>query len=259
MIRVEGLGVRIGRTAILDGVDLTVAPGRLTAVIGSNGAGKSTLMRCIAGERSPTSGRVTLDGAPIAAWDLVALARRRAVLPQHVALDFPLTGREVVRLGRSPHRGVADAATDRRAIAAAMAAADVAHLADRSYPTLSGGEQQRVQFARVLAQIAGPDAAPSGYLLLDEPTASLDLAHQSAILRAARGLAEAGAGVLAILHDLNQAARFADDIVLLRQGRVFAAGSPAEVFTAPIVEAALGCPVEVIRHPRSDRPHIVPI
>lgn len=258
MIRADSLAFRIGRTPLLDGVDLAVAPGRFTAVIGPNGAGKSTLLRCLCGEIAPAAGRVTLDGTPIAAWDLVALARRRAVLPQQVTLDFPLTVREVVTLGRGPHRGVADAAADRRAVEAALDAADVTALADRSYPTLSGGEQQRVQFARALAQIHGTVAAPT-YLLLDEPTASLDLAHQSAVLRVARGLADAGTGVLAILHDLNQAARFADEVVLLRRGRVFAAGPPAEVLTAPTVEAVFGCPVEVIPHPTSDRPFLVPL
>lgn len=258
MIRADSLAFRIGRTQLLDGVDLTVVPGRFTAVIGPNGAGKSTLLRCLCGEIAPASGRVTLDGTPISAWDLVALARRRAVLPQQVTLDFPLTVREVVTLGRGPHRGVADAGTDRRAVDAAMDAADVTVLAERSYPTLSGGEQQRVQFARALAQIHGTAAAPT-YLLLDEPTASLDLAHQSAVLRVARGLADAGTGVLAILHDLNQAARFADEVVLLRRGRVFAAGPPAEVLTAATVEAVFGCPVEVIPHPQSDRPFLVPL
>ncbi|WP_225766199.1 heme ABC transporter ATP-binding protein [Inquilinus sp. Marseille-Q2685] len=260
MIRADSLAVRIGRALLLDGVDLTVAPGRFTAVIGPNGAGKSTLLRCLAGEIAPASGRVTLDGTLIASWDLVALARRRAVLPQQVTLDFPLTVREVVTLGRGPHRGVADAAADRRAVDAALDAADVAVLADRSYPSLSGGEQQRVQFARALAQLGGGAAAAAPtYLLLDEPTASLDLAHQSAVLRVARGLADAGTGVLAILHDLNQAARFADEIVLLRRGRVFAAGPPAGVLTAATVEAVFGCPVEIVPHPQSDRPFLVPL
>ena len=258
MIRAEALAYRIGRTPLLDGVDLAVAPGRFTAVIGPNGAGKSTLLRCLCGEIAPASGRITLDGTPIAAWDLVALARRRAVLPQQVTLDFPLTSREVVALGRGPHRGVADAAADRRAVDAAMDAAGVTALADRSYPTLSGGEQQRVQFARALAQIHGAAGAPT-YLLLDEPTASLDLAHQSAVLRVARALVDAGTGVLAILHDLNQAARFADKVVLLRRGRVFAAGPPAEVLTAATVEAVFGCPVEIVSNPHSDRPYLVPL
>ena len=258
MIRAESVAFRIGRIHLLDGIDLAVAPERFTAVIGPNGAGKSTLLRCLCGEIAPASGRVTLDGTPISAWDLVALARRRAVLPQQVTLDFPLTAREVVMLGRGPHRGVADAAADRRAVDAALDAADVTVLADRSYPTLSGGEQQRVQFARALAQIHGTTSAPT-YLLLDEPTASLDLAHQSAVLRIARGLADAGTGVLAILHDLNQAARFADEVVLLRRGRVFAAGPPAQVLTAATVEAVFGCPVEVISHPQSDRPFLVPL
>ncbi|MBW8726822.1 MAG: heme ABC transporter ATP-binding protein [Inquilinus limosus] len=258
MIRAESVAFSIGRAQLLDGVDLAVAPGRFTAVIGPNGAGKSTLLRCLCGEIAPASGRVTLDGTPISAWDLVALARRRAVLPQQVTLDFPLTAREVVALGRGPHRGVADAGADRRAVDAALDAADVTVLAERSYPTLSGGEQQRVQFARALAQIHGTLAAPT-YLLLDEPTASLDLAHQSAVLRIARALADAGTGVLAILHDLNQAARYADEMVLLRRGRVFAAGPPAEVLTAATVEAVFGCPVEIIPNPHSDRPFLVPL
>lgn len=256
MLALESVRVRIGDAVLLDGVSLVVQPGEVVAVVGANGAGKSTLLKVAAGERSPSAGRVTLDGRPLGAFSPEALALRRAVLPQHSALQFGFTAAEVVRLGRTPHAGRATRAQDEAAVERALAQAGVSHLAGRRYPTLSGGEQQRVHLARTLAQLDGRHDEPR-YLLLDEPTASLDLAHQHAVLRTARALAEAGTGVLVVLHDLNLAAQYADRLAVLRRGRLLADGPPAEVLDPALVHAAFDVVVTVLPHPCLTCPLVV--
>ena len=176
-------------------------PARLTAVLGPNGAGKSSLVRLLSGETTPDLGKVTLDGRDLKRWDRRDLARRRAVLSQSVSLTFPLSVAEVVMLGRAPHRARSTRAEDMAAAEASLKAADVWHLAGRAYPTLSGGERQRVQFARVLAQLEDGGQSGTRYLILDEPTSSLDIRHQARLLGLAGGLARKGWGVLAVLHD----------------------------------------------------------
>uniref|UniRef100_UPI001FCC9CCF heme ABC transporter ATP-binding protein n=1 Tax=Methylobacterium sp. B34 TaxID=95563 RepID=UPI001FCC9CCF len=220
-----------GRDLVRD-VSLAVAGGTLQVIVGPNGAGKSTLVRLLSGALRPTRGSVAYDGAPVATIPPWRLAATRAVLPQAARLAFPFAAAEVARIGLDGiGRGLG--ARDRAAILArALARADVAHLADRAYPTLSGGEQARVQFARVLCQLeAGRTVADRQVLFLDEPTASLDLRHQGALLDAAAGLAATGVAVVAILHDLNLAAAYADRLLVLDGGRLVAGGRPAEVLT----------------------------
>jgi iron complex transport system ATP-binding protein len=229
----------VQRKPILDGVDLRLAPGRIVAVVGPNGAGKSTLLKIVAGERKPTHGEILLDDRPLLEWPTRSLARRRAVLPQSVEVAFPFLASEVVTLGLPPGMDgrQADALVRR-----ALAAADLEDFSDRLYGTLSGGEKQRVQLARVLAQAwSGEDA----YLLLDEPTTSLDLAHQLLILRLARAHADAGGGVLMVLHDLNLACMAADEIVALKDGCRVAAGPPSQIITADLIAALYGVRAEV--------------
>jgi iron complex transport system ATP-binding protein len=251
MMRAESVTVRIGRKRLLDGVDAEIRPGRVTALIGPNGAGKSTLISLLSGERRPDGGHVALDGLPMTSWPALALARRRAVLLQSTALDFAFTVEEVVELGRLPFAGTTRQLDDERAIAAACRLAGVDGFRARSYQTLSGGEKQRVQFARALAQLwqRGETDGPNGaarYLLLDEPTSALDLRHQRIVLDAARRLAGEGVGVLAALHDLNLAAAFADDVVMLRDGRVVAAGPTAEVMTETLLGRCFDTPIEIL-------------
>lgn len=222
---------RNGRT-ILDAIDIDVAPGRVTAVIGPNGAGKSTLLQTLTGDLVPDRGMVTVNGRPLASWRSGALARIRAVLPQTPELAFHFRVWEVVELGRHPHRGIASAADDGMAVADAMRATETAHLTERDCSTLSGGERHRTHYARTLAQLwRKPQDGETRLLLLDEPTAGLDLFHQHAILAKAREVAADGVGVLAILHDLNLAARYADTLVVLANGHVEACGSPTDVLT----------------------------
>ena len=248
MIRANGISVRAGRKRLLDNVDARVAPGRIVALIGPNGAGKSTLISVLSGERRPDGGHVMLDGVPMTSWPAPALARRRAVLLQSTSLDFSFTVEEVVELGRLPFAGTARQADDEQAVAAACRLAGVDTFRTRSYQTLSGGEKQRVQFARALAQLWHRDGAAgkAHYLLLDEPTAALDLRHQRSVLDAARALAGRGVGVLAALHDLNLAAAYADDVILLNGGRVVASGSADDVMTRALIGTCFEVPVEIV-------------
>lgn len=220
--------VRRRDRTILAEATLGVPAGRVTALIGPNGAGKSTLLRVLAGDIVPDAGRVTLDGAPLSARDADALARRRAVLHQQLAVAAAFSVAEVVQLGRYPHRLTATRAHDAAAVAAALSAADVLALAGRAAPTLSGGEAHRMHFARVLAQLDDQDREPR-HLLLDEPTASLDLNHQHGLMTLLRARAAAGWGVGVVLHDLNLALAYADDVCVLQGGRVVLSGPVAEV------------------------------
>jgi heme transport system ATP-binding protein len=230
------LTVKAGGRTILDGVAFDLAPRSIVAVVGPNGAGKSTLLRALTGEAAITAGTITLNGRRLAAWNADERAIQRAVLPQSPTLAFPFRACDVVELGRYPHRGRAAIEEHRAAIAGAMEAADVVDLAMRDCRTLSGGELHRVHFARALAQVWAPLAdGRTRHLLLDEPTASLDLAHQNLVLSRAAAFARDGGAVLAILHDLNLAAAFADQIVVIDKGRVAAAGRPKDVLTSELL------------------------
>lgn len=248
MIHAENITVLAGRKRLLDGVDAHIAPGRVTALIGPNGAGKSTLISVLSGERRPDGGHVMLDGLPMASWPALALARRRAVLLQSASLDFAFTVAEVVELGRLPFAGTEAQIDDKRAIAAACRLAGIDAFRAHSYQTLSGGEKQRVQFARALAQLWRRDGAGGEmrYLLLDEPTSALDLRHQRSVLEAARALASDGVGILAALHDLNLAAAYADDVILMSCGRIAAAGAIDDVMTGETLGACFEVPVEIL-------------
>ena len=239
-----------GGARILTDVSLEVRPGEVVGLLGANGAGKSTLLGALAAELSADAGQITLDGAPLAGMALRQQSRRRAVLPQKPGLTFDLGVREVVAMGAYPFAELAPAQVD-ALVAHALGLADVAHLAGRRYPELSGGEQQRVQFARVLVQCHASRApGEARYLLLDEPTASLDPKHQGDLLRRAWELAHEGnTGVLVILHDMNLAARWCDRLLLLNAGHAIAQGTPARVLTAANLHLAYGIDAQVIAHP----------
>jgi len=217
------------RRALVDTVSITIRPGEVVALLGPNGAGKSTLLRLLAGDLRPTTGQVTIADVPLDRVRAAMLACRRAVLRQDLTLPFAFTATEVVRMGRLPHRRTSEGSTDMRIVTDALSAVDASHLAHRLYPTLSGGEQQRVQLARALAQLWHTDDT-TRYLLLDEPTSSLDLAHQHHALAVVQSFArDRGIGVLAILHDVALASRHADRIALLRAGRLMFQGSVDDV------------------------------
>lgn len=223
------------------GVDLDVEAGELLALVGPNGAGKSTLLAVLAGDTAPMTGTVTLAGRDLHDHSARELARHRAVQVQKQGLAFGFRVREVVRMGRSPWHRTEREDDDDRVVADAMVRADVADLAERLFPTLSGGEQARGSFARLLAQ-------ETPVLLLDEPTAALDIRHQESLLTEARLAAAAGAAVVVVLHDLSLAAAYADRICLLARGTVSADGPPARVLTPALLSEVYAHPVEVIEH-----------
>jgi iron complex transport system ATP-binding protein len=248
--RVEAVSlVRAGRR-LLDGVCLALNPGEMLAVMGENGAGKSTLLKVFAGDIRPDAGEVVIAGRRRAAWPVRDLARLRAVLPQHISLSFAFTVLEVVLLGRSAWNGGFPGPTDRRHAMDALGAVDAAALAERRFTTLSGGERARVMLARAFAQVAAPWQGMPRFLLLDEPVAALDIAHQHRVLRLIRALSvEQGLGVLVVLHDLNLALRYAHRLALLREGRLMAQGVPAEVLTEETVRDAFGIETRRVAHP----------
>lgn len=241
-LSITGLGVSRGARAVLSGIDLTLAPGRLTAILGPNGSGKSSLVKAVAGLLPREAGNVTLDGQDVAAMEPRARARAIGYLPQDGAVHWDLRADELVALGRLPHRSpfAAPSEADRAAIAAAMAATGTQALAERGIDTLSGGERARVLLARALA-------GTPRWLLADEPLASLDPVHQIEILDQLRTIAAQGMGVVVVLHDLVHAARAADDVLLLREGRMLAFGPAAEVLTPDLLREAFGVEVLLVR------------
>ncbi|MCF3104422.1 heme ABC transporter ATP-binding protein [Streptomyces roseoverticillatus] len=247
----RSLSVRLGGRAVLDGVDLGVAAGEVLALVGPNGAGKSTLLAALAHDLPAAAGEVRIDGEPAAAWSAAELALRRAVLPQSAELSFPFPVEDVVRMGRAPWAGTPAEGEDDAAVREAMAAAEVTGFASRPFAALSGGERARVALARVLAQ-------RTPLLLLDEPTAALDLRHQELVLRICRERAAAGAAVVVVLHDLGLAGAYADRVAVLHGGRVAAEGPPARVLEAELLTRVYLQPVEVIDHPRTGEPLVIP-
>ncbi|HEX8393841.1 MAG TPA: ABC transporter ATP-binding protein [Longimicrobium sp.] len=228
----------------LRGLSLRIPADACTAVLGPNGSGKSTLLRILLGTLKPSAGTVAFGDRPVAEWGREAMARAVGVVPQGEEAAFPVSVRELVGMGRYPHLGAwrREGEADRRAVDEAMRRCDVAGLAARPVSTLSGGERQRARVARALAQ-----QAPT--LALDEPTAALDVAHEMAIFELLRDLGHGGRTVLLVTHNLNLAARYADHLILLSDGQLAAAGTPAEVLTRATVERVYGWPVEIAAHP----------
>ncbi len=240
------------RTPVIDGLDLPLAQGRVTAIVGPNGCGKSTLLNGLARVHAPAGGQVLLDGEAIHSQPTREVARRLALLPQENAAPEGLTVAELVHFGRHPHQGwvARPSHADRLAVAEALSAADLEALADRPLDTLSGGQRQRAWIAMAVAQ-----ATP--LLLLDEPTSALDLGHQLEVLDLIRELAGRGKTVVIVVHDLGIAARYADEVVALEAGRVLASGPPATVITEPLVERLYGVRCRVIPDPETGVPVLV--
>lgn len=254
MLTIRNLQVALGRTSILHGIDISAAPGRIIAVIGPNGSGKTTLLRAISGD-VPYQGQIGLDGHDLATLKPWELAARRGVLPQAATLAFPFTVAEVVRLGLTS--GTQADRTD--LIARALAEVDLTGFSGRYYQELSGGQQARVQLARVRVQVWDPvQNGAARWLFLDEPVASLDIAHQIGVMRVLRGFADGGGGVVMVLHDLNLAAMVADDVWLIHDGRLLDAGPPARVIGGPGLAKAYGCPIMANQMPPAAATFVLP-
>jgi iron complex transport system ATP-binding protein len=250
MIEVENISVALsGRTVVQD-VSFKARPGQLTAIIGPNGSGKTTTMKAISGERK-FGGTIRFNGRDLRSMSSRELALKRAVLAQSISLGFPFLVREVLEMGivaGDTH----DAAEADHVMARALDAVDLKGFETRVATRLSGGEQARLHMARVLCQI--PEAVQDGephWLFLDEPVASLDIKHQLAIMRLARDFAARGGGVIAVMHDLNLTAMFADHVVMLKAGRPHGAGAPEEVFNEASLESVYGCRLSVVREPET--------
>ncbi|WP_081536310.1 heme ABC transporter ATP-binding protein [Rhodovulum sp. P5] len=253
MLEAIGITLRLGGREILNAVEFHARPGEITAIVGPNGSGKTTLLRALTGDLSH-EGQVRLNGRDLASLRPWALAALRGVLPQATPLAFPFTAAEVVRLGLTA--GIEAAETDR--VAAALARVGLAGFEGRYYQELSGGEQQRVQLARVLVQVWNPTAhgAPR-WLFLDEPVSSLDIGHQLQVMRIARDFADQGGGVVAVMHDLNLTAMFADAVTLLAEGRVLGHGGPHDVLCDALLSRAYRCAIRMNTTPR-EGPYLLP-
>ena len=239
---------------ILQSITLTARPGQVTAIVGPNGSGKTTLMAALTGDLAPVTGQITLNGDDIARLSPRHLAARRAVLAQETQVAFPFTVAEILQLGIEAGIGPADPAL----IPRLLAEVDLPGTAHRPIHGLSGGERQRIHLARVLAQARRPvtEHGPM-WLFLDEPVSSLDLAHQIMVMRRARRFASEGGGVIAVMHDLNLTAMTADHVILLAEGRLLAAGPPAEVMRDRLLSQAYRCDIRTNRTPASG-PFVLP-
>ena len=254
VLTVQGLSAAPCGEPLLQDINLVLESGEILGIIGPNGAGKTSLLNVLAGDVAAAGGDAELLGRALATWDGRDRARALAVLPQLSLLNFPYRAEEVVMLGRTPHgTGVAE---DRAIVREVMAVTDTERLRGRVYTRLSGGEKQRVQLARVFAQIWRAGEQPA-LLLLDEPTAALDLAHQKMIMDALRGLASRGNAVVLVAHDFNLVASVAHRITALRGGRQLALGTPEEVLTPRNFSAVFDVEVMVEAHPASGRPLVI--
>jgi len=251
----ENISLHIADFDLLRNINLSVEAGVVTVLVGPNGAGKSSLLKVLTGEMEPTRGSVLLNQLELSQWDRQEKANLLAVLPQHSVLNFPFTASEVVGLGCIPHE--TGYAKDQKITAEALQVVDASYLQRRLYTQMSGGEKQRVQLARVLAQVWLPSQHGDQFLVLDEPTAAFDLSHQQMTLDIVKKLSARGVGVLMVLHDLNLAARCADNLVVMNGGVIEACGSPDNVLTEQLVSKVFNVQATITRHPVTDTPLVI--
>ena len=258
MIKAENISISLSGRDVVHDLTFSAHAGTVTAIIGPNGSGKTTTMRALSGELS-YRGSITFGGRELRQYQASSLARERAVLAQSIQLGFPFTVREILEMG------IVAGDIDSRAhaeevMAKALADVDLTGFAHRTATHLSGGEQSRMHMARVLCQVPFPRVdGRARWLFLDEPVASLDVQHQLAIMALARDFARRGGGVIAVMHDLNLTSMFADHVIMLRSGRLHAAGAPEAVFTEAALEAVYGCRLSVSRDAATGRPRILPV
>jgi len=251
----KNISLHLAGFDLLRHIDLSVEAGQVTVLVGPNGAGKSSLLKVLTGEINPSQGSVYLNQLELSQWDIQQKANVLAVLPQHSELNFPFTASEVVELGCIPH--MSGYAKDQKITADALQMVDASYLQRRLYTQMSGGEKQRVQLARVLAQVWSPSCFGDQFLVLDEPTAAFDLAHQQMTLDIVRQFSARGIGVLMVLHDLNLAARCADNLVVVNGGVLEAWGSPEKVLTEQLISKVFEVQATITRHPVTDTPLVI--
>lgn len=257
-IQVRAAQVHLGGRPILKGIDLELFAGEVVALVGPNGAGKSTLLAALSGDEKLDAGQIMVAGKPLEGWSVQDLSRMRAVQTQESRVSFAFTGEEVVRMGRAPWARTEHEASDEQVLSAALRSTESEALAARTVQTLSGGEKARIAFARVMAQ-------ETRIIMLDEPTAPMDIRYQEQLMTMVRHRTRAGATAIVVLHDLSLAAAYADRIVLLNDGFIAAVGEPEAVLTAENLQRVYRYPLSVMRHPDSGaliitplRPHLQP-
>ncbi len=255
MIEVRSVAFEVNNRKLVDTINFTAQSGTHTVFLGANGAGKSTLLKLISGDLQPTAGEILYNQLPISSISNKELAKRRGILMQQNTVSMAFSVEELVMMGRYPHFGNDPSKQDWEIVHASMAETKTEHLAKRSYQTLSGGEQQRVQLARVLAQI---HEAKDGILLLDEPTTGLDLKHQNDLLLITQKLTNKGFCVISILHDLNLASRFADQIILLKNGKMMQSGHPNDVINFENIQTIFEIEAQFFTCQFTQRPLVIP-
>jgi ABC-type hemin transport system ATPase subunit/putative heme degradation protein len=255
MLRVDAVTYQIKGHALVKDISFTVRPGEVLALLGANGAGKSTLISMLCGERTPGNGHIHFCGKPLASYKSEEIARKRATLSQHNVVNMPFPAADIVMMGRYPHYRNRPATRDFEVAEEAMAISGVLHLKDRSYLSLSGGEQQRVQLARILSQVWD---SPGALLLLDEPIAAMDAFYQQQTLAIVKAFAQKGFMVVAALHEINLAAQYADRILMMKNGRRWRDGTPSEVLTPLNIYTVFSIETEVVINPRTLHPYILP-
>jgi iron complex transport system ATP-binding protein len=255
MLEASSVSYKVGHKILLHPCSMKFGPGSFYVIMGPNGAGKSTLLQLLAGELTPASGGVTWDGKDIGILARIEWAKRRAVLSQHYGLQFPITVREVVALGRYPHAGTLPAAAEATLIDRCLAVMQMTEFSDRDYGTLSGGEAQKVQMSRVLAQLGGTGST-GNLLLLDEPVSHLDMRYQHLLLQTAKDLCTQGNTVVAVLHDINLALRFADRLLFLKRGEVVYDLEDPSTITAAVIHDVFDINARILRD-EQERPVVV--
>lgn len=258
MLKIDSVSLTISAVPLLNNITIDCLRGSVTALMGPNGAGKTSLLKVISGEYQSSQGRVEINSEAREDWKPSEIAQFMSVLPQSSTLEFAFTAEEVVALGRTPH--ATGTIRDTEIITAALAWVDASYLAQRSFVQLSGGEKQRVQLARVLAQIwehCEGNAPTDGILLLDEPSAAFDLAHQLMLIDIVQHIAAQGVTVVMVMHDLNLAAKCADQMVFMNCGHCTAVGTVTELLTPELIKKVFSVDAEVVRHPLQGTPMVV--
>ena len=248
----DNVGYATGGTRLIKDINLVIDNASITVLIGPNGAGKTTLLRTVSGELVPDSGNILLDSDNIADIELEQRAKRIAFLTQQSMLDFPFKGHEVIQMGRIPH--LTGREYNHKVVRAVTDACQLQDLSERIYTTLSGGEQQRIQIGRILCQVW--DQMDTAWILFDEPTSALDLSHQLVFFKVVKNLVQRGASIILVLHDINLAARFADNIVLMSDGRILASGPPSAVINSDNIQKAFSVEIDLIVSEGIERPMI---
>lgn len=256
MIDIQNIDYSIKSKQLISQITFSARQGEFIAILGPNGAGKSTLLRVLTGEIKQSRGAVRLGERTLSDYSTNELARTRAVLEQHSPISMPFTVREIVLMGRYPHRKSSAVSLDLNIANACMRKTGIEHLAHRIFNTLSGGEKQRVQLARVFAQISGCEKETCKCLFLDEPVNSLDVKFQHSTLQLASDFRKKGNVVIAVLHDINLAARYADKILLMKNGQQLAFGNLDEILTSKILSKCYEFDVQVQENPFDTKPHV---